>query len=76
MKKKEKYLKKRKSIETCILPYVNWMTSASLIYEAGHLRLVLRNNSEGWGGEGGERGSGWGDTVYLWLIHVDVWQKT
>ena len=67
--------KRKKSIETYILPHVNWMTSASLIYEAGHLRLVLWNNSEGWGGEGGERGSGWGDTVYLWLIHVGVWQK-
>ena len=51
------------------------MTSASLMYEAGHPRLMLWDNSEGWGGEGGERGSGWGDTVYPWLIHVDVWQK-
>ena len=66
---------RQKSIETCILPYVKQMTSASLMYEAGHPRLMLWDNSEGWGGEGGERGSGWGDTVYPWLIHVDVWQK-
>ena len=30
---------------------------------------------EGWDGEGGEGGSGWGTHVHLWLIHVDVWQK-
>jgi len=25
-----------------------------------------------WGGRR-EEGSGWGTSVYLWLIHVDVW---
>ena len=44
------------------------MTSASLMHEAGHPKLVLWDNPEGWGGEGGGRG-------FLWLIHVDVWQK-
>ena len=44
------------------------MTSASLMHEAGHTKLVLWDNPEGWGGEGGGRG-------FLWLIHVDVWQK-
>ena len=28
----------------------------------------------GWGGRW-ERGSGWGTHIYLWLIHVNVWQK-
>ena len=34
----------------------------------------LGNNPEGWAGlwEGHSRGKG---RVYLWLIHVDVWQK-
>ena len=46
------------------------------MYEAGHSKLVLWDNLEGWGGEGG----GWdfqdgGIPVHLWLIHVDVWQK-
>ena len=27
-----------------------------------------------WGGRR-EEGSGWGARVYLWLIHVDTWQK-
>jgi len=27
------------------------------------------------GGTGREEGSGWGTRVYLWWIHVDVWQN-
>ena len=27
-----------------------------------------------WGGRR-EEGSGWGTRVYLWWIHVDIWQK-
>ena len=27
-----------------------------------------------WGG-GREEGSGWGTRVYLWRIHVDIWQN-
>ena len=38
------------SIETCILPYVKQMTSASLMNEAGHLKPVLWDNPEGWEG--------------------------
>ena len=45
-----------KSIETCILPYVKQMTSASLMHEAGHPKLVPWGNPEGWYGEGGGRG--------------------
>jgi len=32
------------------------MTNASSVHEAGHLKLVLWDNPEGWGGEG----CGWG----------------
>ena len=39
------------------------MTSASSIHEAGHSKLVLWDNPEGWSGEEGGRGvSGWGNT--------------
>ena len=31
------------------------MTSASLMHETGHSKLVLRDNPEGWGGEGDGR---------------------
>ena len=52
------------------------MTSVSLIHEAGHPKPVLRDNLEGWGEDGGGRGFRMGGThVYLWPIHVDVWQK-
>ena len=44
------------STETCILPYVKQMISASSMHETGHLKPVLWDNPEGWGGEGGGRG--------------------
>ena len=40
------------STETCILPYVKQMASASSMHEAGHPKLVLWGNPEGQGGEG------------------------
>jgi len=36
------------------------------------------DDPEGWYGERGgrrEEGSGWGTRVYLWRIHVDIWQN-
>ena len=52
------------------------MTSASLMHEAGHPKLVHWDNLEGRGGEGGGRGvQDHGTRVHLWLIHVNVWQK-
>ena len=51
------------NIETCILPYIKQMTSASSVHEAGHSQPVFQDNPEGWGKEGGGRGhSGWVDT--------------
>ena len=52
------------------------MTSASSIHEAGHSKMVLWDNQEGWVGnkvEGGFRMGG--AHVHLWLTHVNVWQK-
>ena len=52
------------------------MTSTSSLHEAGQSKLVLWDNSEGKGGEGGGRGvQDGGAHVYLWPTHVDVWQK-
>ena len=52
------------------------MTGANLMHEVGHPKLVLRENPEGWGREGGWRGVQDGEThVHPWLIHVGVWQK-
>ena len=62
------------SIETCILPFVKQICSASLMHETGHSKSALWDNPEGWGGEGGGRGIQDREThVYLWVIHVDVW---
>ena len=52
------------------------MTSASSIHEEAHSKLVLWDNPEGWGGEGGGNGVQDGGThVHPWLICVNVWQK-
>ena len=52
------------------------MTSASSMHEGGLSKLVLWDNPEGWGGEGGGRGvQERGTHAHPWLIHVDVWQK-
>ena len=52
------------------------MNSASLMHEARHSKLVLWDNPEGWGGEGGGREIQDGGTqVQPWVIHVNVWQK-
>ena len=48
------------------------------MHDTGCLGLVHWDNPEGWYGEGGgrrEEGLGWGARVYLWRIHVDIWQN-
>ena len=63
------------SIETYTLPYEKWMTSVSLMHEAGHPQLVLWDNLEGWGGEGDELRMGVVDTWIPITDSRDVWQK-
>ena len=64
------------SIETYTLPYVQYIASGNLLYNAGNSNPVLCDKLEG--------GMGWkvggriireGTYVYLRLIHVDIWQK-
>ena len=43
-------------------------------HEVGHPKPVLWGNIEGYSGEGGGF-SMEGTHVYLWLVHVDVWQN-
>ena len=40
-----------------------WMLGAGAL---GRLRGMVR---------GGRRGEGWGTRVYLWWVHVDIWQN-
>ena len=63
-------------IETCIISCVKRITSPGLMHNTGCSGLMHWDDSEGWYGEGGERGgSGWGTCVHPWQIHVDVWQN-
>ena len=65
-----------KSIETCILFYVNQITSPGLMHETRCSGLVHWDDPEAWDGEGSGRGaSDWGSHGHPWLIHVNVWQK-
>ena len=52
--------------ETCILPYVKQMTSASPMNEAGNSKPVLWDNPEGWGKKGSGRG------IQNWGTHAPV----
>ena len=62
-------------IETCIISYMKRITSPGSMQDTGCLGLVHWDDPEGWYGEGGGGGSGWGTSVHLWRIHVDVWQN-
>ena len=62
-------------IETCKISYVKRIASAGWMHETGCSGLVHWDDPEGWDGEGGGRGSGWGTYVHLWLMHVNVWQN-
>ena len=60
------------SIETCILPYVKWITSPSLMHETGHSKQVHWDNPEGWDGEGVGRGVQDGEHMYThnWFMSM------
>ena len=59
-------------IETFIISYMKRITSPGSMQDTGCLGLVHWDDPEGWYREGG---SGRGTCVYLWRIHVDVWQN-
>ena len=55
------------------LPYVKWRANGNLLYGSGNSNRSLYQPREvGWGGRFKKEGI----YVYLWLIHVEVWQKT
>ena len=52
------------------------VTSPGLMHDTGCLGLVQWDDPEGMvRGRRREEGSGWGTRVYLWRIHVDIWQN-
>ena len=60
-------------IETCIISYMKRVPSPGLMHDTGCLGLVHWHDQRA--GMGREEGSGWGTSVYLWQIHVDIWQN-
>jgi len=56
------------------LPYVKQIASRNLLYDKGSSNPVLCDKLEKWDGGGG-RFKREGTYIYLWLIHIDVWQK-
>ena len=61
----------------CTLPYVKEIANGNLLYGSGNSnRVSVSTQSGGMGTEMGGRFKREGIYVYLWLIHVDVWQKT
>ena len=64
------------SMETCTLTYVKQIASGNMLYGSGNLsRGSVTTQRGGMGWEVGGRLTREGTCVYLWLIHVDVWQK-
>ena len=63
-------------IETCILSYMKRVTKSRFDARYWMLGAGAQGRPRGiiWGGRR-EEGSGWGTQVYLWWIHVDVWQN-
>ena len=45
------------------------------MHDTGCSGLVHWDDPEGWYGEGGGRGQGWGTRVHPWHILVDIWQN-
>ena len=63
-------------METYTLPYIEYIASGNLLYNAGNSNPVLCGNREGWDGMGGGREVQEGGAyAYLWLIHGDVRQR-
>ena len=63
------------SIETCIISCMKWVASPGSIHDTGCLGLVYWDDPEGGYGEGGGRRVQDGEQVYLWWIHLDIWQN-
>ena len=64
------------AIETCLISYIKWIISPGFMHDTGCLGLVHWGRPRGMiQGGWSEGASGWGTRVYLWWIHVDVWQN-
>ena len=55
------------------LYHIKWTASGNLLYDTGSSNLLLCDNLKGWQVGGSFKREG--TNVFLWLTHVDVWQK-
>ena len=57
------------------MSYMKWVASPGSMQDTGCLGLVHWEDPEGWYGEGWGRRVQVGEhSVYLWRIHIDIWQ--
>ena len=64
------------SMEAYTLPCVKYIANGKAVW-LRELTLGLCNNLERWDGVAGEREVQEGGAyIYLWLIHINVWQKS
>ena len=63
------------SMETCTLPHVNRQPAGICCMTQSSNRYSVTTERGGMGWEVGGRFKRKGTYVYLWLIHVAVWQK-
>ena len=66
----------KNGIETCILPYVKWITSPGSTQGTGCSKLVHWDDPEGWDGEGGGRGVQDGEHMYTRGGFMSMYDKT
>ena len=66
----------KSNLEACTLPCVTKITSGNLLYDSENPNggsVTTYRGRKGW--EMGGRFKREGTHIYLWLIHVDVWQR-
>ena len=64
------------NMETCTLSYVKQIANGNLLYDSGNSNWgSITTQRGGMGREVGGKFKREDTYVYLWLIHVDVWQK-
>ena len=60
-------------IETCIISYMERVASPGSMHDMDAWGWCTGTTQRD--GMGREEGSGWGTRVYLWQIHIDIWQN-
>ena len=62
-------------IETCIISYMKQIASPCSMHDTDAWGWCTETTQRDCTGREAGGGSGWGTRVYLWQIHIDVWQN-